>query len=551
MTHQDSTATEKTFSHHDSCPKCHSRDALAVYTNGHLSCFAVGCGYYKFPDSTAATTHTPRTPYKMAGDLILDGEAVALPARSLTQETCEKWGYKQGVTSKGKGVQIASHIVNGQIVAQKLRFKDKTFAVVGDKKQLGLYGKNLWRDGGLRVVITEGEIDALSVSQVQGNKWAVVSLPNGASSAKKSILADLEWLDKFEEVVLMFDNDEAGQAAVDDVVNIFTPGKCKVARLPLKDANEMLVAGRGQEIVSAIWDAKVHRPDGIIAGTDITIETLKENPVEGFEIPYATLNAKIKGIRKAELTLFTAGTGIGKSTIVREIGAYFIKEKGLSLGNIFLEESYKKTAQGYIAIDLSVPLGVLRNNPETIPDEALSESLSRMVSNGNTYFYNHFGSLDSDVLISKMNYFATALKVDFIILDHISMVISGQESSKEGERKDIDILMTKLRSLIERTGVGVITIAHLSKASGTSHEEGGRVTLNDLRGSAALKQVPDTIIALERDQQSEDPNRTTTRVLKCREFGELGVAGDLLYNQDTGRLLDAPPFEPEDTDSAF
>ncbi|OYY49050.1 MAG: hypothetical protein B7Y48_07635 [Methylophilales bacterium 28-44-11] len=481
----------------------------------------------------------------MAGDLILDGAVEALPKRGISQETCDKWGYKVGKHKNGKTVHIASHIVDGQVVAQKLRFADKTFSVVGDKKQMGLYGKHLWRDGGLRVVITEGEIDALTVSQVQNNKWAVVSLPNGAQAAKKSILADLEWLDKFQEVVLMFDNDEAGQAAIEECVSIFTPGKCKVARLPLKDANEMLMANRGQEIISAIWDAKVYRPDGIVAGTDITLESLKDNPVVGYEIPYATLNERIKGIRKAEVILFTAGTGIGKSTIVREIGAHFIKA-GLSLGNIFLEESYKKTAQGFIAIDLSVPLGVLRSNPESIPDAALSESLSRMVSNGNTYFYNHFGSLDSDVLISKMNYFATALNVDFILLDHISMVISGQESSKEGERKDIDILMTKLRSLVERTGVGVITIAHLSKASGTSHEEGGRVTLNDLRGSAALKQVPDTIVALERDQQSEDPNRTTVRVLKCREFGELGVAGELLYVQETGRLLDAPPFEAEE-----
>ena len=40
------------------------------------------------------------------------------------------------------------------------------------------------------------------LSQVQGNKYPVVSVPSGASSAKKYIKRELEWLSKFENIVI-------------------------------------------------------------------------------------------------------------------------------------------------------------------------------------------------------------------------------------------------------------------------------------------------------------------------------------------------------------
>lgn len=475
----------------------------------------------------------------------LQGECLALQGRKLSQVTTEKWKYQCGVDERGKAVQIANYYSEDHtLVAQKIRYADKTFAVIGNGKDLPMYGQWLWRDGGKKVVITEGEIDALSVSQVQQNKWPVVSLPNGAQSAAKAIKANLEWLEKFEEVVLMFDMDEPGHKAVEEVAGLLTPGKCKVARLPLKDASEMLKADRVTELVDAIWSAKVFRPDGIIHGDDITVDYLREQVAKGYQTQYSGLNQVLGGLRKGELTLFTAGTGVGKSTIVREIGHHFNTNLGLSIGNVFLEESYRKTAQAYIAIDNDVPLGALRADPNILSTEQWEASRKRALSNGRTYFYNHFGSLESDHLLGKLQYFAVGLNVDFILLDHISIVVSGQESSKEGERKDIDRLMTKLRSLIEQTGVGVIAIAHLAKAEGKSHEEGGRVALNDLRGSGTLKQIPDSIIALERDQQGDKANEAVVRVLKNREFGEVGPSCTVSYNPKTGRLLevDSDPF---------
>lgn len=386
------------------------------------------------------------------------------------------------------------------------------------------------------LTITEGEIDALSVSQAQGNKWPVVSVPNGAQGAVKAIENAFEWVSSFDRVNIWFDNDEPGKVAAKAVANILPPGKSYIVKGDLKDANEYLKAQRSGEIVNLIWRAEPYRPDGIVAGLEITLESLREAVAVGYALPYPHLSEMLHGLRKRELTLLTAGSGIGKSTLSREIAFHLHQAHGLTIGNVYLEESKEKTAQGYIAIYNNVPLGNLRENPGILADAVWDRSLAKVVHQ-RMFFYDHFGSLDSSNLLGKLRYLAVGCKCDFIILDHISIVVSGQESSSEGERKDIDILMTNLRSLVENTGVGVIAIVHLSKPPGVSHEEGGRVTLTHLRGSGSLKQLSDNVVAMERDQQGEHSDESLLRVLKNREFGDLGEADTVSYNRDTGRLV--------------
>ena len=142
---------------------------------------------------------------------MIDGITEALPSRKIDEETCKKFNYQTG-TYKGEPVHIANYYDKDyNIVAQKLRYQDKRFTWLGDADKITLFGQNIWRDGGKMIVITEGEIDALTVSKVQNNKYPVVSVPSGATSAKKYIKKELEWLSKFENIVLMFDNDEAGK----------------------------------------------------------------------------------------------------------------------------------------------------------------------------------------------------------------------------------------------------------------------------------------------------------------------------------------------------
>jgi twinkle protein len=114
-------------------------------------------------------------------------------------------------------------------------------------------------------------------------------------------------------------------------------------------------------------------------------------------------------------------------------------------------------------------------------------------------------------------------------------------ASNEGdERRTIDMIMTRLRSLVEETGAGIILVSHLRRVEGNKgHENGISVSLSHLRGSNSIAQLSDCVIALERDQQSTNDieSRTTRlRILKSRYTGDVGLATSLLYDVETGRL---------------
>ena len=528
--------TERTFLRHAPCPSCGSRNNLAIYSDGYEKCF--GCDHYAYESSTPSTTN--KASFNMEDVEFLEIETRAISARNLSEETCKKFQYGFGEDAYGNPVHVTNvYDRKGRRIGQKTRDPKKNFMFIGNSKHSALFGQNVWKAGGKFLVITEGEIDAMSVSQLRGNRWETVSILKGSKSAKQEIENNIEFVDSFEKVIFMFDNDDPGREAALQCAEVLTPGKAFVARLPLKDANECLVAGKGKDVVDAIFGAKEYRPDGIVSGNDITLDELQAAAVRGLSIPYPELDAMLRGLRKAELTLVTAGSGIGKSTWISEVKYHLVKVHGEKVGNVYLEESYKKTAQRDIAIANNIPLGVLRANPDAITQEQWDSGLNVVKSQE---YYDHFGSLDSSRLITQMNYMVTGLKCEWIILDHISMVVSGTEEKGSSERKDLDVLMTNLRTFIERTGVGIIAVVHLKRASDKkSFNEGGQVSLTDLRGSASLEQLSDNIIAAERNQQDEqNKNLSQLRLLKNREFGDLGLADVNYYDTNTGRLLPAP-----------
>lgn len=541
---------ESKFLYHEPCPNCGSSDACGVFDDGHRYCYSC-CTYFK-PDDTQGWLKAEKK--TMSKECIPLGvlNTSSLNARKINQDTCSKFKYMTGVYN-GTPCQVANYYDDsGNIVGQKLRFPDKSFAVLG-KISNRLFGSQLWSTG-KKIVITEGEIDCLTVSQLQGNKWPVVSIPNGAQAAKKVIEANLEYLDKFDEIILMFDMDDAGRKACEDSAKVLPAGKAFIANLPCKDPNECLLSGKGSEVLQAIWNAKPYRPDGIVSGADLyekcvtDIDDLKDS----VEYPWKALQEKTKGARHGELYVFTSGSGMGKSTILRELEYYFGVQRGELCGIVALEESTRKTGLELMSIHLNRRLIL---DPECADESERSRAFSSTIGNGRFYLYDHFGSLDSGNLLSKLRYMIVSLGCKRIFLDHISIVVSGMDTDEEGgERKAIDKLMTNLRSLVEETGATMFVVSHLKRPEKKGHEEGAQVSLSQLRGSGAIAQLSDMVIGLERNQQGANPNVLTLRVLKNRFSGDTGVSGHLYYNQDTGRLVDYDGEDPEcpfDSDSEF
>ena len=526
-----------TFIQHEACPECGSKDNLARYSTGQGYCF--GCSYWEAPtgEGRVEAKITTEVTSKME---LFTGNSGAIVDRGINADVVKKYGVTLQYGEDGliKKHCYPYHNVDGEHIGNKVRTTDtKDFMYDGNSKDVGLFGENVFKGGGKYITVCEGELDAMSVHQMFGNKYASVSLRTGSKGAKNDIKRSLEYLESFDAVVLCFDTDVAGKEAVRSVVDLFSPNKVKVCDLPLKDANEMLLAGNIASFTRAWWDAKSYRPDGIVASEETWDILTEEIRVESVPYPWLGINELTYGFRTGELVTITSGAGMGKSQMVRELEHYLLNATEDNIGVLALEESVKNTTLGVMSIEANKPLHLDLDNTD---DEELRGYWEATMGKGRMFMYDHFGSTSEDNLLSKVRYLAKGLDCKWIVLDHLSIVVSDQEV--QDERKAIDSIMTKLRQLVQETGVGLFLVSHLRRPMGKGHEDGGQISLSELRGSASIAQLSDMVIGLERNQQADDPrvrNTTIVRVLKNRFSGLTGPACSLYYNKDTGRMKES------------
>ncbi len=514
MQSQSTGLNESTFLHHAPCSQCGSSDGSSVYSDGHTYCFV--CNHFNSGE-LSSTIVKPKWSTAM-----LKGDPIKLRKRGLTEETCRKYRiHKDGDT-----LRMHYFDKNGQVCAAKVRTKEKDFWLEGNNVDSQLFGQNLFPDTGTRLTIYEGELDAASGWEALP-KWPHVSIPTGAKGAKKSLQKVLPLLQGYEEVVLFFDNDKDGIEAAQECAELLPAGKAKIARMEkYKDASDALQQGDSEAVRRAIWDAKTYRPDGIVDAKSLLELVTTPTPPADHDYPFKGLQEKLHGIRYGELTTITAGSGTGKSSFCRAIASDLLS-KGERVGYLALEESNRRSALGL----MSAALGKSFHLGEHDKSE-LENAFSRTLSNWNLYLFDGFGSYDPDTIYSRIEYLACGLECRVVFLDHLSILLSGLDGD---ERRMIDVTMTKLRSLVERTGIALFLVSHLRRTqTDKNHEEGARVTLGQLRGSAAIGQLSDGVIGLERDQQnSSKRDHTIVRVLKNRYSGEVGIATELVYNLDT------------------
>ncbi len=524
-------------------------DNRIIYADGSYHCHA-NCGDNKSNAEVALEKSTTQSKPKATVSLpkktkplIPIGEYKAIPSRGISLDTAKK--YKCTIAEyKGESVLCMSFYHKGAVIAQKLKFKKDAsnpkklkYIWLGDRsKILPLWGMNIWEPHPkLSVVICEGETDMLCRSSLNGDRWPVLSLMDGASSFK-GISEAKEYLLGFRKIILMFDGDEAGRKSAQAAAEILGP-KAKIAQMPDgEDVCSLYQKNKQQVITNLELSATGHRPKDIVTVSDYSDKELYSTEGRGIDLPFPLLNNILRGLKHSSLYMFCAGSGLGKSTVVKEIGYDLMFNQNIKVGCIFLEQGDKEVMKDYIAMDNFIECEDFNQNPDLISKEAKEKSRHKLENTG--VFYKHFGSLDSDKLISKIEYMMTGCECDFIILDHISMVVSGNTSAV-GERKDIDILMTKLRTTIQATGKSVIAVSHLKRPPGESkdYNNGGKVYLSALRGSASLEQLSDYVIALERNQFAEEGgNQLKLKVLKSRRGGKIGYADELKYSFDTGRL---------------
>ena len=526
-------------------PKCDTEYGNVQHKLGYSFCFACET---RFGDNILSMPKQEVKPMSTTGNW---GE---LSDRKISVDTAKKYNTK----IKSDGSIITHHLYGyfdelGNQIATKVRqTKDKKMWSEGDISDAVLFGQNIFSPKGKYITVCEGEVDAMSAYQMMGSKWPCISIKTGAAGALRDCKKAFTYLDSFDTVVLCFDMDKQGRKATEEVAQLFAPNKCKIAHLEHKDSNEYLKMGKGKDFTQVWWNAQPYTPAGIINLKDIGSSLYDEEYCETCLYPWPKMNEKTYGMRTGELVTFTSGAGMGKSSVMRELMHHLLRNTEDNIGVLALEESVKNTAWNIMSVEASSRL-YIKEVREGFTREELVQWQENTINSGRFFAFDHCGSIGNDEILSRIRFMAQALGCKWIVLDHLSILVSGQEESFGDERKSIDMLMTKLRSLVEQTGIGLLLVSHLRRPSGDrGHEEGKEVSLSHLRGSASIAHLSDGVIALERNQQEDDDilsNTTTVRILKNRYTGETGIATHLFYDRKTGRMTEIDnPFDTGDNE---
>lgn len=542
------------------CKKCGSSDAVAEYEDHSMFCFS--CNHY-YPSLDAVLNNrevkdfTP-TPEDIARTKRAESQLFAIPemsgfgaipARKISNKVTEFFGVRVTYDANRKDlIHYYPYGVNelGIPSAYKKRtVQDKKFESIGKIK--GLFGIHLFSPGGKRITITEGEIDAMTLAQVDLDKYDKIYPTlsvRSATTLSDDLLANRDFIRSFDEVVLCFDPDKAGKQALETACKIIGFDKVKVANFgKFKDPNEALMKGSAAIVTSAIWNAQPYVPSGIISVEDLWTALSEYNKIKSLPYPECLngLNDKLQGIRLGEIDLFISGTGSGKSTVFRELLINILKLAPFEdkAGILSLEEAPAETARRVsgMAID--------RNTAnEEVPLEELKIGFDLIFGTGRVLLLDHQGSVEDNSLLETIEYMAL-MGAKYIMLDHITIATSEGINNLSGNEA-VDSLMSSLLKLVKRHNFWLGVISHLRKSpsSGKSYEEGLMPNLDAIKGSSSIKQISFGVIAFARDQLNPDPLIRSTinfSVPKNRYTGLTGPVAPAYYNGNTGRLQsDAP-----------
>lgn len=501
---------------HKPCPDCGSSDALCTYDDGHSYCFS-------------CLNYTPSGDNK---DDMIGFSYQFLPYRGIDQEVFRFFDALTKVNSEGKPISIGFKYAND---SYKIRLLEKKgFYAKGEIGKATLYGRDRFAASPRKTItITEGELDALSLYQVL--RSPVVSVKSAATAGSDAGM-ERSWLNEFERIYLAFDGDEAGRRAAAAVAKLFDPNKVYDVRFPggvRKDANDYLRNGERDELAQLWHNAKRFQPEQIVSSFDEFEKILKEAPKKGVNYPWPTLNYMTYGIRTGESVLLTAQEGVGKTEVMHGILHSLLTETNDAVGSIFLEEPKKRLLQAIAGIDLRRPVHL----PDSgVTDADTLEAVRRVVqTDDRLHVYSHFGSDDPEVILDTIRFLVSARLCRYILLDHITMVVSGLGG--DNERRALDYLSTRLEMMVKELDFSLIVVSHVNDDGLT-------------RGSRNISKIADMRIDLHRDIKSADPiiRRTTHLTISKNRFcGRTGPAGTLLFDPATYTLSEDIGYGPLET----
>lgn len=510
----------------------------------------------------------------------------AFPERGISEETMKRFGVRAGLSEKdGKTVEAyyyPSYNKKGKITGYKKqditvdKSHDYHWTTVGTVTISNmLFGQNIVEEMNRKrtnLTITEGELDCMSVyeacvASVKGTKYEgieppVVSIPMGTKNAVEAVLHNEQFVKSYDAVTIFFDDDHCtpaeakkgivkGHEAREQVANALVGSGISLMTISpsdgFKDASDYMQAGRAADLAKLVqFGKRVFSAEKIVKASDISFEDLITKRPEGLYVnSFPKLMEKLHGFRTRELVLLTAPSGVGKSTVSSIIANAFI-DHGERVGQIYLEETNKETLQRAVASKLKVNYLRFKNDPLSVASiEDIRKAYDEICTDDKVIMLGHFGSLPITELMAKIKHMHLVEGCKYIILDHLSVVISG--SAVENERKELDMVMTELAAFCAANDVCIIAISHINRTAAEQFKPPKgkedepfwvKVTKEMMRGSAALEQLSFVIIGLEPEiKPDRSRGRVRLTVLKNRPWGYLGACDEFTVDDNTWEVL--------------
>ncbi|SSZ39425.1 bifunctional DNA primase/helicase [Bartonella grahamii] len=337
------------------------------------------------------------------------------------------------------------------------------------------------------IVITEGEIDALSLAAYG---YPAVSVPFGGGSGGKHnwIENEFDHLESFETIFLATDMDQPGEEAAREIASRLGRHRCYRVRLPHKDANDCLTAGIDRATIKAAFSsAQSFAPEGLRRASDYKDQVIglfwpEPEKHLGYTVPYPKLKDKLH-FRPAELTLWSGASGAGKSQLLSDCIPHWIAQKSrLCLASLEMkgEQSLRR---------LTKQTGGLEK-----PTKETIERILHFLDDG-LILYEHVGKSSVDTLLDVFDYCRARYGCDQFIIDSLMRLgIASDDYAKQEQA------VYKMVDWAVLNSVHIHLVAHARKGG----LDKDIPSTEDIKGASEIGANAFNIITIWRNRSLED-----------------------------------------------
>lgn len=570
------------FIRHEACDQCGSKDNKAVYSDGSSHCF--GCGFTipseawleENADKGKSKSKVKTSSRKEDNSMSFGESKTTKPAiteeenqaikgktstsgngfRSIRDDVYKYFGVRHSYDEKTGEVTEQYYPVTqeGQISGYKIREVPKNFRSIGRTgADCEMFMSFRFNRGGKYLLITEGEADSLAAYQMlkdynskRGSDFetAVVSPTTGANS-QKQIAANYKFFNLFDQCIVAYDSDKAGQEAIEKIIPALPKGKVKIMQMRYKDANEYLEKGKDKEFISDFYAAKSYTPAGVVGSSELYSRLIESTQVKKIPLPpfMKKLDEMLNSVELGTIGVIAAGSGAAKTTVANELIYYWLFNSPYKIGVVSLELTCGQYAQAMLSRHIENKIANIKDPSdklkflETDHVKTKAEELFKTPDGQDRFVVIDERDGSIEVLQQKIEEMVISCDVKVIILDPISDLLDGLPLAEQAN------LMKWQKSLIKNYNVTFINIAHIRKGSNNkeSASTGAFVPEEAVIGASQQVKSASWVVMLQRDKYSEDDVvRNTTHIVltKNRSNGVTGKAGSMYYCNQTHRLYD-------------